>query len=77
MKTYVRNDFKLKPLDSIKDVRNDFKLYFKTLDVTTTRDLTINYSFSEIATKLFDSSGLFTPSTLTPYFVIQKSGTNY
>lgn len=77
MERYVRDDVKIKREDSMRHLRNDFELYFKTLDQSTALDLTINYSFSEMKTKLLRNSGLVTSSTVTPFSAIQKSGKNY
>lgn len=55
METYLGDDTKLKYQHSTRDVRNDTELFFKTLGVTTVRDLTINYCLYEMTTKLVEN----------------------
>lgn len=77
METYVRNEIKLKRQDSIRAVGNDINLYLKTLDESTDRDLTMNYSSSDTTTKLYGHSELVTRSRMMYFSLIQKFGTNY
>lgn len=77
METYVRDELKPKRQDSIRGILIDIKLYLKTLDETVARDLTMNYSLSEMITRVLPNSGLFVPSTMTSFSAVEKSGTNY
>lgn len=60
----------------MQGVRNDIKLYRKTVDETPVRNLTMNYYLSVSATKLFANSGLAIPSIVTLFSAVQNFGTN-
>lgn len=77
METNVRHDNKLQCKDSISSVRNNVSIYLKTLDDTAVSNLTINYSSSEITTRLLVNPGLDTPSIVTSYSAVQISGTTH
>lgn len=57
MDTYVQDDIKLKYEGCIRDVRKTTKLFFKTIDVATVRDLTVSYPLSEMKAKLLGNPG--------------------
>lgn len=64
--TRVRDDVKLQHQDTIRGVCTDIKLYFKTFNEAAVRNLTINYTFSEMATELLGDWAFVTSSTVTP-----------
>lgn len=72
METSVRDDFKLGHQDSIRNFRNDTKLYFNTLDEKTVRDLTIDYSLSETKTTILRHFVPFTSSRRGAFPAVQK-----
>lgn len=74
MKAYVCNDVKLRQQDSVREVRNNTKLYVKTFDKTIVRDSTIGHSLSVVTTELLRNSGLLTQSIVTSFFVVLKYG---
>lgn len=47
------------------------------LDETTVRDFTNKYYVSKMKIRLLGNYGLVTPSTVTPFSVMQKSDRNY
>lgn len=48
---YVRDHSILKPRVSIRRIGNDITLYFKNVEKTAVRDLTINYSLSKMTVR--------------------------
>lgn len=77
METYALDDVRQKYRDSIRGVRNDNKLYHKTLDETAVHNLTLNYSLSKMTINLLGKSRIVNPPTVTTAFALQKSGKNY
>lgn len=75
MDTCVHVDVKLKHKQSIRGIRKNIKLYFKTFDEIVVDDWTTNYYLSKIEPKLLGYCGLFTLSTVKPFSAVQKSGT--
>lgn len=77
MNAYIRNGIRVKRQDFIRGILGDIKIYIKILDETQVSDLAIKYSSSEMRRKLLGNSELISPSTVTPFSAVQRSGKKY